>query len=122
MNKKTLIIGASLKEARYSNMAIRRLREENFPVRAYGRTPGLVGDVTIETELITDDEFHTVSLYINPKNQESLYDYIINLKPERILFNPGSENPELARLAKEASIKVEHGCTLVMLRMANYFE
>jgi len=116
----TLIIGASLKEERYSNMAIRRLRASNFPVLAIGRTSGFVEDVEIKREPIIDVEVHTVSLYLNKIAQEIYYDYIINLKPKRIIFNPGTENPVLAKLCNEASIEVLHACTLVMLSTKNY--
>ena len=116
----TLIIGASLKESRYSNMAIRRLRANDFPVLAMGKTKGVVEDVEIKTEHILDTKIHTVSLYINKAIQEEYYDYLIALKPKRIIFNPGTENPVLAKLAKEASIEVLHACTLVMLSTSNY--
>lgn len=117
----TLIIGASLNEARYSNIAIRRLRASGFPVLAIGRKQGYIEDVEIKTQPILNTEIHTVSLYINNIIQEEYYDYLIALKPRRIIFNPGTENPVLAKLAKEASIEVLHACTLVMLSTSNYF-
>lgn len=109
-----------MKESRYSNMAIRKLRAHKFPVLAIGRKAGMIKDVEIETDLIINEKVHTVSLYLNPQAQESYYDYIIELKPERIIFNPGTENVVLANLAKKAGIEVLQACTLVMLSTSNY--
>jgi predicted CoA-binding protein len=120
MNKKTLVIGASLKVERYSNIAIKRLRSYNHPVKAFGLKPGKVGDVTIDTELIDYDAIDTVTLYLNPKRQEDYYDYIISLKPKRVIFNPGTENPEFYKLLKENSIEFEVACTLVLLATNQY--
>jgi len=63
---------------------------------------------------ITDVD--TITMYIGPQRQTPWYDYILSLKPRRIIFNPGSENPELARLAEEKGVEVIEACTLVMLR------
>ncbi|WP_340154937.1 CoA-binding protein [uncultured Winogradskyella sp.] len=120
MNKKTLVIGASLKEDRYSNIAINRLRSYNHPVKAFGLKLGRVNDVTIDTELIDYDAIDTVTLYLNPKRQEDYYDYIISLKPKRVIFNPGTENPEFYKLLKENSIEFEVACTLVLLATNQY--
>lgn len=117
----TLIIGASLNENRYSNLAIRKLLSHGYPVFAIGRKPGNIEGIEVETELILDKKIHTISLYINPQNQEGYYDYILNLNPKRIIFNPGTENHALAKKAKEASISVLNACTLVMLSTSNYF-
>ena len=120
MNKKTLVIGASLKEDRYSNIAIKQIRSYNHDVKAFGLKPGRVNDVTIDTELIDYDAIDTVTLYLNPKRQEDYYDYIISLKPKRVIFNPGTENPEFYKLLKENSIEFEVACTLVLLATNQY--
>ena len=118
--KKTLVIGASLKEVRYSNIAIKKLRSFEHPVLAIGLRKGQIEDVNIETEMVPFKEVNTVSLYLNPKRQESYYDYIISLKPERVIFNPGTENPNFYNLLKNEGIAYEEACTLVLLSTRQY--
>lgn len=120
MGKKTLVIGASEKSGRYSNMAIRSLRQHGHEVRAFGLREGKVGDVEIFKDQKAVENLDTITLYVNPANQKKLYDYILSLQPKRIIFNPGTENPELAKLAADKNIDVEYACTLVMLSVGKY--
>ena len=115
MIKKTLVLGASLKEIRYSNMAIKRLVAKGIPVVAIGLRKGVVAGITIETEKIPFDDIHTVTLYLNPKRQKEFYDYILSLQPKRVIFNPGTENPEFIQLLRKHEIEAEIACTLVLL-------
>lgn len=118
--KKTLVIGASLKPERYSNIAITRLVNYGHSVVAIGLRMGEVAGVNI----IKDQEFFenidTVTLYINPNRQEAFYDYIISLKPNRVIFNPGTENPRFYAILKENKIEFEEACTLVLLSTNQY--
>lgn len=118
--KITLVLGASDNPARYSNMAINRLRKNNHPVVAIGKKNGVVADTPVETEMRPVNNVDTVTLYLNPANQQQYYDYILSLHPKRIIFNPGAENAELARLAKEKGIEPIEACTLVMLSTGQY--
>ena len=118
--KKTLVLGASDNPSRYSYLAIRKLVSHNHPVVAIGRRKGQVGDITIEKEHLAQDDIDTVTLYLNPSNQVEYYDYILGLKPKRIIFNPGTENNELIKKAKENNIEPVIGCTLVMLSIGLY--
>ena len=118
--KKTLVLGASENPSRYSYLAIRKLNSHNHPVVAVGNKVGKVGDVMISKEQVDDDEIDTVTLYLNPTNQKPYYDYILGLKPKRIIFNPGTENPELMKMAREQNIEPYLGCTLVMLSTGQY--
>ena len=120
MNKKTLVLGASLKPDRYSNMAINKLRRYNHTVKAFGIKAGEVSDVTIDTELMPYENLDTVTLYLNPQRQKDYYDYIISLKPKRVIFNPGTENPEFYALLKQSNIEYEVACTLVLLSINQY--
>src|ERR1041385_1768489 len=97
--KKTLVLGASANPSRYSYLALQRLQSHQHPVFAIGRNKGMVDDVIIETEKKHWKDVDTVTLYLNPLNQKEYYDYILSLKPRRIIFNPGAENDELAKLA-----------------------
>ncbi|OQY95917.1 MAG: CoA-binding protein [Sphingobacteriales bacterium UTBCD1] len=118
--KKTLVLGASDNPSRYSNIAIHRLREKDHPVVAIGRSKTLVSDVPVSDSKISISDIDTVTLYLNPSHQGQYYDYILSLKPRRIIFNPGAENPELYDLAKKEGIDPVNACTLVMLSTNQY--
>lgn len=120
MSKKTLVLGASLKEVRYSNMAIRRLRQNNVETVAVGLRDGNVLDVEIDTENVPFQDIHTVTLYLNPTRQEPFYDYILSLNPKRVIFNPGTENPEFYKILGDAGIEVDVACTLILLSSNQY--
>tara|TARA_B110000967_G_C18686176_1_gene460643 strand:- start:357 stop:722 length:366 start_codon:yes stop_codon:yes gene_type:complete len=121
MSKKiTLVLGASLNPDRYSNMAIHRLCAHKIEVTAFGMRKGSVCAVEIDTELQPYKDIHTVTLYLNPTRQKAYYEYVVGLKPSRVIFNPGTENPELYKLLEEASIDYEAACTLVLLSTNQY--
>src|SRR5690606_22109141 len=105
------VFGASLKPQRYSNMAITRLVSNNIPVVAFGLNKGMVAGVSIDTELKDYPDIDTVTLYMNPKRQAEFYDYIVSLKPNRVIFNPGTENQEFYKILKDNNIDVEVACT-----------
>ena len=119
-NKNTLVFGASLNPDRYSNMAMHRLSENSIDVKAFGLKKGTVSGIEIVTNLVSYRNIHTVTLYVNPKRQEAYYNYILNLNPTRVIFNPGTENPEFYSLLSEASIHYEAACTLVLLSTSQY--
>ena len=118
--KKTLVLGASTNPSRYSYLAMNRLSSHNHPVVALGLREGKVGNVKIETGRPAFEDVDTVTLYLNPKNQQSYYDYILSLKPKRIIFNPGTENDEFEKRAEAAGVEVEEACTLVLLRSKQF--
>ena len=118
--KKTLVLGASLNPARYSNLAIQRLVNKKNHVVAIGLREGVVHGVNITSEMEDFDEVNTVTLYVNAKRQPQYYEYIISLHPERVIFNPGTENPEFYKLLKEHAINFEIACTLVLLGTDQY--
>ncbi len=118
--KKTLVLGASVNPSRYSYLAINRLVKNQHPVVAIGKRKGEVAGVNIETEKTDHQKIDTVTLYLNADHQREYYDYIISLKPQRIIFNPGAENDELADLAIRHGIKALEACTLVMLSSGQY--
>jgi len=115
-----LVIGASLKPYRYSNMAVKRLREKGFDVKAIGLREGQIDDVSIVKGQPEFDDIDTVLMYINPKRQIELYNYILNLNPRRIIFNPGTENSEFQTLALKKGIEPIEACSLVMLSTGLY--
>jgi hypothetical protein len=118
--KKTLVLGASDNPSRYSYLAMNRLQANRHPVVAVGRKQTAVSGIDIHKEHVAADDVDTVTLYLNPQNQVEYYDYILGLKPKRIIFNPGTENPELMQMAKQAGIQPVVACTLVMLSTGQY--
>ncbi len=120
MGKKTVVLGASTNPQRVSYDAIHRLTHAGHEVVPIGIKTGEVAGIAIiqgEPEL---EEVDTLTLYLNPTRQKPYYDYILGMKPNRIIFNPGTENPELAKLARENDIEVSVACTLVMLATGQY--
>lgn len=121
MPKKTLVIGASENPERYANLAIQMLIDNGIEVAAVGLKRGEVRGVNITSELKKFNDVDTVTLYVGPKNQPMYYDYIVNtIRPRRIVFNPGTENPELIEMAQKAGIEAEIACTLVLLRTGQF--
>ncbi|MBE7173799.1 MAG: CoA-binding protein [Williamsia sp.] len=118
--KKTLVLGASPNPSRYSYLALNRLYNMNHPVVGIGRRAGKAGPVEISTETKPLEGVDTVTLYLNANNQKQYYDYILSLKPKRIIFNPGAENDELAELAVQNGIQPMEACTLVLLSTGQY--
>ena len=118
--KKTLVFGASLKTERHSNLVVARLRASGIETVAFGPVAGEIYGVPIMTNPDQFDKIDTISLYMNPKRQMEFYDTIINLKPSRVIFNPGTENPEFYRLLANDRIAVEEACTLTLLATGQY--
>ena len=116
----TLVIGASPKPDRYSNLAVRRLREKGIDVVAIGRRAGTIADVGIQEGIPSDITIDTVTIYLNERNQQEWEATLIALAPKRIIFNPGAENPRLASAAEGKGIEVLEACTLVMLATGQY--
>ena len=117
---KTLVIGASTNEDRYSNKCVQLLRKHNIETIAVGNKAGTIADVEIQTNRPYESKIQTVAIYLSPKNLESYHEYIIGLKPERILFPPGTENPEFYKKANAHGIETEEACPLVMLNTGVY--
>ena len=118
---KTLVIGASDNPERYSYLAINRLRKFGHEVEAIGLREGKkVADVTIQKGVPAAKDIDTVTLYLNPINQIPYYDYLLQLKPRRVIFNPGTENVDLENMLKENNIEVEEACTLVLLSTGQF--
>lgn len=102
-------------------MAIRLLKEYGHEVKAFGLKSGEIGSIKIEIDINKlQEEFHTITLYLNPTNQKLFYSFIIALKPKRVVFNPGTENEDFQNLLDEARISWEESCTLVMLKTGQY--
>jgi len=121
MPETVLILGASENPMRYSHNATLMLLE-------YGHNPVLVGKSGMEVMGIPihrdiPEDFSkpdTITLYINPLHQQAWLDKIIGLQPGRVIFNPGTENPEFMEKLEAANISYLEACTLVMLRAGQF--
>jgi len=118
--KKTLILGASTNQARYSYLVANKLVRKGHPIVNVGRKVGEVAGVSIEPADVIHSDIDTITLYVGPHNQSIYYDYILATHPKRLIFNPGTENPELLELAESKGIETVEACTLVMLNTGQY--
>lgn len=120
MKKPTLVIGVSQRPERYAYKAVVSLVKAGHPVYAFGIGTGTVEGVKIQNSFPENAEIDTVTLYIRPERQREYYDDILKLRPKRVIFNPGTENPEFEKLLKKNNIETVEGCTLVMLATNSY--
>jgi predicted CoA-binding protein len=118
--KKTVILGATENPDRYAYRAAQSLTRHGHPIELVGQRSGTVAGKPIHTDQPPLEGVHTVTLYVGTRNLPPLYDYILSLKPQRIIFNPGTENSELRQRAAAEGIETVYGCTLVMLASAQY--
>ena len=119
-NKKTVVLGATSKPEKYAFKAISLLVEKGHSVIAIGQNAGEVAGVKIKTKAIPLKNIDTITLYLNPARQRDYYNYIVEAKPKRVVFNPGTENPELYQLLELNGIQVEVACALVLLTLNQY--
>jgi predicted CoA-binding protein len=119
---KIMVMGASPKSYRYSHRVTLMLQENGFEVIPVGIHPGVIGNVPIidlNNRPVYDD-IHTITMYLNHVNQRHWYQYILDLEPKRVIFNPGSENQDLLELLETAGIEYEESCTLVMISTGSF--
>jgi len=117
---KTLVLGASEALHRYSNLATKLLLKKGIDLLLVGKSAGLIDGHAIVREWPKDEEIDTITMYLAPHNQVNYYQSILDSKARRIIFNPGTENSELASLAREKGIFTENACTLVLLNTNQY--
>ncbi len=119
-NLKTLIIGASQNPERYAYKAAEKLISHDHEIYMIGNRAGLLFDRELTNNPIPYPDVDTVTMYVSPKNQTGYYDYIKSLKPRRVIFNPGTENPEFEKELTNRGIETEQACTLVLLATNSY--
>ena len=116
-----VVLGASSKPNRYSNQAVALLLDKGYnPIPVHPRGNAVHGLETKVSLKDVSDSIHTVTLYVNKARSTEQADDIFSLKPQRIIFNPGAENPELKKRCEENGIETVEGCTLVMLRTEQF--
>ncbi|MDN5212107.1 CoA-binding protein [Fulvivirgaceae bacterium BMA12] len=120
--KKTMVLGATPNPARYAYLAAQMLVENKIEIVPVGIKSGTVAGekiLDLKTQPLIAD-IHTITLYIGPGNQPQWYDYILTINPQRVIFNPGTENPVLESMVSDQGVEVLKACTLVMLSVGNY--
>lgn len=120
MPGKTLVLGATPNPQRYAYLAANKLVRHGHEIVNVGIKEGEVAGQKILNGMPAVDDVDTVTLYVGPHRQPPYYDWLLNLNPRRIIFNPGTENPEFSRLARERGIETLPACTLVMLGSGQY--
>ncbi|MFI5452106.1 CoA-binding protein [Pedobacter sp. UC225_61] len=118
--KKTLIIGATPNADRYAYRAAHMLTAKGHPIVNVGVKQGEVAGVKIEKQGAPYHDIDTITLYIGPAVQIGYYDYILQTKPKRVIFNPGTENPEFEKMLDLHNIEPVEACTLVLLSIGQY--
>jgi predicted CoA-binding protein len=118
---KVAVVGASEKEERYSNKAMKLLMEFNHEVLPVAPKGDSILDLKVHRSL-TDisHDIDTVTMYVGPKNQDKIIQDILSIKPKRVIFNPGTENIEAYEQLKTNGIEVVEDCTLIMLNQDRF--
>jgi predicted CoA-binding protein len=120
-NKAVVVLGASPKTSRYSNMAVRQLKSNGF--RVIPVNPGhsnVEGLETVSRLSEIEEPVHTLTLYLSPVWSERIAEDILNLKPDRVIFNPGTESYILRESLNNSGIPYIEACTLVMLSTGQF--
>ncbi len=114
-NESILVLGASANPNRSSYFATKYLHNKGVSQNAIANKKGKIDDLELSDQYASIDSVDTISIYLNADRQKKYYDYILSLHPKRIIFNPGTENPELVSIAKKHCIEIVTGCTIAML-------
>lgn len=120
MTKKTLVIGASTDPSRYAFLATNSLLKHKHTIELLGRNEGKIGEHEIKIGKPDLENIDTVTMYVNPKHQAEYYDYVLSLKPRRVIFNPGAENVEFEEILTKNNIEPIEACTLVLLSTGQF--
>lgn len=121
MAQTVAVLGASHKPERYSNQAVRMLKEYGHRVIPVALGRAVIEDLPVAADLGSiEPKIDTLTLYVGPERSAQMLDAILALKPGRVILNPGTESPDLEKALTEAGIPWEHACTLVMLRTGQF--
>ncbi|WP_299980780.1 CoA-binding protein [Desulfobacula sp.] len=115
------VIGASPKQERYSNKAIRLLAEYHHnPIPVAPKHKEIENKKVYQTLEDIPEKIDTITMYIGPARQEAIISDIVKLAPKRVIFNPNTENKTAYKQLKQAGIEVVEACTLVLLKTNQY--
>jgi predicted CoA-binding protein len=115
------VLGASNNPDRYSNIAVRRLREAGHRVIPVNPALTEIEGLPVAQSLADINEpVDTLTLYVGPQRSVPMIDDILRLNPKRVIFNPGTESEELATALDRANIPHLEACTLVLLQTGQF--
>ncbi len=117
---RVLVIGASPNSSRFAYKCVRSLRRHDFEVAAIGKRRGKIKDIRIKKGTPELSDIDTVVLYVGASEQPEYYEYILGMKPRRLIFNPGTYNKEFIDMAKEKGIETVVDCALIMLNSGTF--
>lgn len=117
---RVLIFGASTNPTRYAYIATNLLLEMGHEVFLVGIKEGEVSGITVQQDQPNIPDIDTVTLYVGTQHQQDLLAYMNQLKPKRVIFNPGTENSVLMSELMKLGIQVEEACTLVLLHTGQF--
>jgi predicted CoA-binding protein len=115
-----VVLGASPNSERFSYKAVKRLISNNYQVVAIGKSNGFIGNIPIVTGQPALNDVHTVLMYLAPYHQGEIFDYVISLRPKRVIFNPGTESPEFEEWLTSYDIEIVHDCSLIMMAAGRF--
>ncbi|GIV30439.1 MAG: CoA-binding protein [Bacteroidia bacterium] len=119
-NSKVLVLGASPNPSRYANRTIKQLLYHGYDVYGIAKKEFHIEKVTIFSKPQKIDNVHTITIYLSPVNQAEYFDYIKQIKPQRVIFNPGTENVKLEQELQKEEIPYIRACTLVLLSTGQF--
>lgn len=115
MPSSVAILGASAKPDRYSNMLLRKLAAAGHAVYPVNPALDSLDGLRVYRSLAELPEgIDVLSVYLNPAHSAELAGDIAASGIPRVIFNPGAENPALARRLAQAGVRVEEACSLVL--------
>jgi len=115
------VLGATPKPGRYANQALKLLKEKNYLVTPVHPKFAEIEQLTVASSLKqVSQPVDTLTLYVGPERLEGMIDDIVDLKPGRVIFNPGTESAHLQTALTAANISWFEACTLVMLKTQTF--
>lgn len=118
---KVAVLGASLNPERYSNKAIRMLLQHKHEVVPVNPSQSVIEGLPVAANLESMPAgIHTITVYVGSDISTKLSGAIIAARPSRVIFNPGAENPALAKSLEAAGIHAVEACTLVLLSTGTF--
>jgi uncharacterized protein len=119
--KTVVVLGASRNPERYSNRAVKMLKEQGYHTIPVNPVCDEIEGLKVVSNLtLIEEKVYALSIYLSPKKIKPLIESIISLKPERVIFNPGSESVEIEERLQESGIFYEEACTLVLLSTGQF--
>ena len=120
-NHHVVVLGATPKAGRYAHQALLMLQQQGYKITPVHPKIEVIEGLPVvhKVEEITEP-VDTLTLYVGPARLKPLIPALVQLRPARVIFNPGTESPELQQALDQAGIAWEEACTLVLLRTGQF--